>query len=138
MTRILLVDGDRRQRELFRLQFSSDGYEIVAVATGKEAYNKLREARIDVVILEPKLPDMCGLRLMSEILSTHRNLSIIVCTAYGCFRDSFMSWAADAFVDKSYDSSELRQALNELVAAKKVASPKKASANESYTTASFS
>lgn len=114
MTRILLVDSDRKQRELYGSQLSKDGYEVVAVDTGREALKKLGSEQMDAVVLELQLPDMCGLRFMGDVISRQRRLPIIINTDSGYFRDDFKSWAADAFLDKSSDCSALRHALKRL------------------------
>jgi hypothetical protein len=40
---------------------------------------------------------------------------VIMNTAYTQYQDSFMSWAADAYVVKSSDLTELKEKVKELV-----------------------
>jgi len=40
---------------------------------------------------------------------------VIMNTAYSQYQDSFMSWAADAYVVKSSDLTELKEKVKELI-----------------------
>ena len=53
--------------------------------------------------------------LLDKILSQQRNVPIIINTAYDEFRGDFHLWGADAFVLKSADLSELKNALDRVI-----------------------
>jgi len=40
-------------------------------------------------------------------------------TAYSSYKDDFMTWAAEAYVVKSYDLSELKIKIQEIISRKK-------------------
>lgn len=111
MARILLVEDEANLRLLYRFELEEAGYSIVDAETGADALNVLAQEKIDAVVLDLKLPDVHGLQLLDEMLSRRRDLRIIINTAYDQFRDDFHSWGADAFVVKSSDLSELKNAL---------------------------
>ncbi len=52
---------------------------------------------------------MDGLEAMGIILSKHKGIPIIINTAYGNYKDNFMSWLADAYIIKSSDLTELKK-----------------------------
>lgn len=123
MAQVLLVENDPRQRQFYCAALQKEGYEVVDVATGAEALKVLAHQEIDAVILEVLLPDIYGMKLMDQILAAKRHLPIIINTDCIYLRSDMKSWAADAFVTKSSDPSELMHALAGVTQAKNA--PKK-------------
>ena len=70
---------------------------------------------LDLVILDIRMPGMDGLEALPRILGIKEGLPVIMNTAYTQYQDSFMSWAADAYVVKSSDLTELKEKIKELV-----------------------
>jgi len=56
---------------------------------------------------------------LSRILRKDRKIPIILNTSYAGYREDFMSWAADAYVTKSTDLTELKRKIRELLKKKK-------------------
>ena len=52
------------------------------------------------------------------MLSMDNKLPVILNTAYPSYKDNFMSWAADAYVIKSHDLTELKVKIKESLARK--------------------
>ena len=61
------------------------------------------------------MPKMSGIESMGRILSEHKKIPIIINTAYGSYKDDFMSWSADAYIIKSSDITELKDKIKELI-----------------------
>jgi two-component system response regulator (stage 0 sporulation protein F) len=116
MTTILLVEDDKNQRLLYEQELSHDGYKVVTATNGKEAVEKVQEQLPDIVIMDINMPKMDGIEAMGKILSANKKVPVIINTAYSNFKDSFMSWAADAYVVKSSDLSELKDKIKEVLA----------------------
>ena len=118
MTTILLVEDDKYQRLLYEQELRFEGYEIVTAADGKEALEKVQELPPDIVVMDISLPTMDGIEAMGRILSMNKEIPVIINTAYSNYKDSFMSWAADAYIVKSSDLSELKEKIKEVLANK--------------------
>ena len=118
MTTILLVEDDKNQRLLYEQELRYDGYEVVAATDGKEAIEKFQEQLPDIVIMDINMPKMDGIEAMGRILSKKKEIPIIINTAYSNYKDNFMSWAADAYIVKSSDLSELKNAVKEVLVKK--------------------
>lgn len=116
MTTILLVEDDKNQRLLYEQELSLEGYEIVTAADGKECLKKVHEQSPDMIIMDINIPKMDGIETMGMVLSKHKNIPIIINTAYNSYKDNFMSWAADAYVVKSSDLTELKNKIKEVLA----------------------
>jgi CheY-like chemotaxis protein len=118
MTTILLVEDDKNQRLLYEQELMHEGYEVVTASNGKEALEKVQEKLPDIVIMDINMPKMDGIEAMGRILGKNKEISVIINTAYSNYKDSFMSWAADAYIVKTSDLSELKEKIKEVLAKK--------------------
>ncbi|MBT3878358.1 MAG: response regulator [Candidatus Scalindua sp.] len=118
MTTILLVEDDKNQRLLYEQELKHDGYDVVTASDGKEALEKVQKQLPDIVIMDINMPKMDGIEAMGRILSKNKAIPVIINTAYTNYKDSFMSWVADAYVVKSSELSELKGKIKEVLANK--------------------
>ncbi|MGR3293508.1 MAG: response regulator [Candidatus Scalindua sp.] len=118
MTTILVVEDDKNQRLLYEQELKLEGYEVVTASDGKEALEKAQEQLPDIIIMDINIPKMDGIETMGRILSKNKEIPIIINTAYSNYKDNFMSWAADAYIVKSSDLSELKNTVKEVLAKK--------------------
>ena len=79
---ILAVDDDAVIPEMLKF-FLGKAYEIRAATTGAEALVKARRDRVDLVVLDHRLPDCTGLEVLSELKSAQPILPVIMLTGYG-------------------------------------------------------
>jgi CheY-like chemotaxis protein len=112
MARILLVEDEENVRLLYKQELEERGYEVLCAGDGRTAVDMARELCPDVVIMDINLPErMDGIESMSRILSYNKDTPVILNTGYSEYQDSFMSWAADAYVLKSADLEPLVEAV---------------------------
>jgi CheY-like chemotaxis protein len=114
MKRILVVDDEEAIRLLYREELTDAGYQVELAADGQEALRKLQAGRPDLMTVDIKMPGMDGLELVSRVREVHRDLPVIICTAYDYRRD-FATWASDAYLTKSSDLQELKAKIRELL-----------------------
>lgn len=79
---ILAVDDDAIIPEMLGF-FLGKACEIRAATTGAEALVKARRDRVDLVVLDHRLPDCTGLDVLSQLRSTHPIVPVIMLTGYG-------------------------------------------------------
>jgi CheY-like chemotaxis protein len=108
---ILVIEDDDNQRLLYREDLTWMGYEVITVGSGQEGLQALQEHTVDVVLLDIAMPGMDGVEALGKILDHDNQLPVILNTAYSGYKDDFMTWAAEAYVIKSHDLSELHQAI---------------------------
>ena len=113
--RILVVEDEEMQRQLYCEELAAAGYEAIGVGNALEAEEFLSRERVDVVVLDLNLPGVSGLELLPRIHELHPGLPVIIHTAYGSYRDEFISWLADVFLVKSPDAGNLVEAVEELL-----------------------
>jgi len=115
VSRLLLVEDDLGQCELYHDELVDAGYEVVVVHDGRAALKQVQSQHFDAVILDLNMPGMDGLDAMGKILDQDPKTPIIINTAYTGYKEHFMTWAADAYVVKSSDLSELLDAVADAV-----------------------
>lgn len=121
--RILVVEDEPMQRQLYCEELTAAGYEAIGVGSALEAEEILSRERVDLVILDLNMPGVSGLELLPRIHELHPGLPMIIHTAYGSYRDEFISWLADVFLVKSPDTGNLLEAVNELLARPREVAP---------------
>lgn len=67
MARTLIVDADRAARRELESALSDDGHLALAAAGEGEAMRLVREARPELLLIDPRLPDGDGRRLVREL-----------------------------------------------------------------------
>jgi len=112
--KILVVDDEKHIRMLYQEELESEGY-AVATTDGEEAIESvLAREKPAVVILDIRLGPSCsGLDLLQTIRSRDTKLPVILCTAYDSFQHDLKSIAADFYVVKSVDLSELKDKVRQ-------------------------
>lgn len=115
MRTILVVDDEAAIRLLYQEELEEAGYSVRVAADAQEALRMMQEARPDLMTIDIKMPGMDGIELLRRVREIHRNLPIIICSAYGDFRRDFGTWASDAYLTKSSDLSELKAKIRELL-----------------------
>jgi len=115
MKTILVADDEESIRNLLEEELKDEGYRVITVSNARDALKMVETEQLDLVILDIRMPGMDGLEALPRILGMKEGLPVILNTAYSQYKESFMSWAADAYVVKSSDLTELKQKIKELI-----------------------
>ena len=115
MARILLVDDEEHIRRLYTEELSEDGHEVFTVASGHNLLKRINSLQPEAVILDIKLVDYDGLELLQEIRNRNHDLPVILCTAYDTYKYDQKAIAADYYVIKSFNLSELKMAIQRAI-----------------------
>ena len=81
--RILLVDDDADIRRTLSNHLEGRGHQVHLAETGDRALEVLRQASVDIVITDVRMPGMDGLELLASIRRDRPEIEVIVVTAYG-------------------------------------------------------
>jgi len=112
---VLVMDDEEHVRMLYAQELRLLGYDTVLSDGSEDPLALIAEHKPDLIILDIRLQDRSGLDVLQIIRCKHGSKPpIILCTAYDSFRFDLKSIAADAYVVKSYDSSELMDKVREL------------------------
>lgn len=117
--KILVVDDEKHIRMLYQEELEDEGY-AVATSNGEEPILELLDREAPrVVILDIRLgPDKSGLDLLQLIRSRESHVPVILSTAYDSFQHDLKSIAADYYVVKSVDLTELKDKVRQALGAK--------------------
>lgn len=115
MEKILVIDGNNEQCRLCKMELSNAGYEVITVFNGCAALLEAETCVPDVIVLDVAIPDVDGIELLNKLISSNRNLPVIIHTSTEAFKDNFMTWCADAYIIKSSDLIELKDKIRELL-----------------------
>ncbi|WP_195999827.1 response regulator transcription factor [Clostridium sp. 1001271B_151109_B4] len=81
--KILVVEDDNQIQELIVEFLSSQDYDVDVANDGVEGYEKFKESKYDVVILDVMMPRLDGHSLCKMIRNLDKEVSIIFLTALG-------------------------------------------------------
>ncbi len=125
MAKVLVIEDEKNLRLLYKQDLELDGHAVTLAETAEEGLQKLEADQPDLVILDIRMPGMDGLEAMGRILDAHPKIPVVLNSAYSSYKDNFLSWAADAYVIKSSDTTELRQAVENLLRATQEGRPRR-------------
>jgi DNA-binding NtrC family response regulator len=116
--KLLIADDEKNLRELYRIEFTDAGYDVATAANAAEVMTLMDAGDYDVIVLDIQMPGMSGIELLQKIMAKDKRQPVILNTAYPSYRDNFMTWPAEAYVVKSADTTELKQAIQKVLAKK--------------------
>ena len=113
--RLLVAEDEKNLRLLYQTELGEEGYDVTVVKDAQEVLDHLKSESFDLIILDIQMPGMNGIELMEKILARDKRQLVILNTAYSVYKDNFMTWAADAYIVKSADLTELKTRIRELL-----------------------
>jgi len=115
MKRIMVVDDEENIRFLYKEELEDEGFSVELAKNGEEALEKLRDFKPDLITLDIKMPGMNGIEVLKRIREQDPELPIVLCSAYGEYKQDFTTWASDAYVVKCADLTELKTTIRRLL-----------------------
>jgi len=111
MPKILIVDDEEGIRMLYSMELEDEGYEVVTLPDGKNFLKVVDKERPDCIVLDIKMREYNGLDLLQQIRKKHYDMPVILNSAYSSFKVDLKAVAADYYVVKSSDLTELKEKL---------------------------
>ena len=115
MKKILIVDDEENIRILYKEELEEEGYQIDLAKNGEEALEKVSSFQPDLVTLDIKMPGMDGIEVLKRIRESQKKIPIVMCSAYGDYKQNLATWASDAYVVKCADLTELKSTIRRLL-----------------------
>ncbi len=110
---IMIVDDEENICLLYKEELLAEGYEVETVENAELALELLKQHQVDLIVLDIMMPGMDGLELLGCIRNIDSQLPIILCSAYGTYKQDFLTWGANAYVKKSANMMELKDTIHQ-------------------------
>jgi two-component system, NtrC family, response regulator AtoC len=113
MTRVLVVDDERKMRRVLQILIEQMGLESVAVDSAETALSHFDGEKIDLVLTDLRLPAMSGVELLGRIRAFDPDVPVIVLTAHGTIATAVeaMKHGAFDYVLKPFDVQAVEQLI---------------------------
>ncbi|MCF6321588.1 MAG: response regulator transcription factor [Rhizobiaceae bacterium] len=114
---LLVVDDDRRIRDLLSRYLSENGFRVSLAANASDARNKLDGLEFDLAIVDVMMPGESGLDLTRSIRDSKRDVPILMLTALADTekRVEGLEAGADDYLPKPFEPRELLLRVNNIV-----------------------
>ncbi len=113
--RILVIDDDEGIRESLATVLKEEGYVVDVAENGQEAIRKSKESYYNLALVDLRLPDMDGTRLLTEMKETVPHLVKIIITGYPSLGNAIeaANRGADAYMTKPYIIEDMLRTIKE-------------------------
>ena len=113
--RILIVDDDESIREVLTSILTDEGYIVDTVDTGEKAIKATHEKFYNLVLIDIRLPDMEGTKLLTELKDTVPKMRKIIITGYPTLQNAIeaVNRGADAYIVKPINMDKALKTIRE-------------------------
>src|SRR5262245_1493404 len=111
--RVLVVDDEKNQREIYTLILEDDGYQVTTAQSGEQALRFASESEFDLVLTDYMMTGMDGLTLLNELLKLDPSIIVVMMTAHGSV-DSVkeaLRGGAYEYLEKPIDRDQLLEVV---------------------------
>ncbi len=117
---VLVVDDDRAVGKLIRHNLGSKSIYVVDAASGLDCIKILRKTKVDLIILDIKLPDFNGWGILSLLRLTEplRHIPVIIVSVEPPDAALIERLQPDAYIQKPFDIRDLLLRVKELIGSK--------------------
>lgn len=115
--KILIVDDDKTIRETIAFALEQEGYAVDRAENGEEAISKTFEKTYHLAIVDFRLPDYEGTKLLGKFRKTTPKMAKIMLTGFPSMSNAIaaVNEHADAFLVKPIDLDILIKKVEELI-----------------------
>jgi CheY-like chemotaxis protein len=108
---VLVVDDDPVVGKSFDRVLSAKGYVVIKAANGREAMEKLKEADVDLVFTDLRMPGMSGIEVTESVKARKPWVPVVIVTGYGneVNEDRAMAAGASEFLHKPLSPEMIEQ-----------------------------
>jgi two-component system response regulator HydG len=107
--RIMIVDDDSAHRLSLKANLEEASFETVEAGTGEEALELAASQKLDLILLDLRMPGMGGLEVLQHLFESGLPAPVIIMTAYGSIDSAVtaLKMGAEDYLTKPLDTDEL-------------------------------
>ena len=113
---IYSLEDDKDIAKIINKTLSKQGYEVVSIYDGRSFYEKLKERKPNMILLDMMLPDCDGIDILKDLRSDSRydEVFILIISARRMLTDRVdgCDLGADDYIEKPFDILELMSRVN--------------------------
>ncbi|MEM2134845.1 MAG: response regulator [Candidatus Jordarchaeaceae archaeon] len=115
--RILIVDDDESIRKVLTAILQEEGYIVDTARSGREAIEKAENNFYNLALVDIRLPDIEGTKLLSMMKETVPKMAKIIITGYPSLQNAVeaVNRNADRYLLKPLNMEELLKAVRDLL-----------------------
>lgn len=116
MKTILIVEDDRDIQDIFRIIFTSFGYNVESVESGTQVVNK-RDRLPDAIILDKQLPGMSGVEICRILKAQEetKHIPVLMISATSGVQEAARIAGADDFLEKPFNMHVILKKVSTLL-----------------------
>lgn len=113
MAKILLIEDDSDQREMYRALLYYNGFDVLLAEDARQGIRLAVEQTPDVIVVDVMLPEVNGLVATQRLVDNPvtANIPIICMSAYDVSPQMILHSGAREFLPKPVDPSNLMKAI---------------------------
>jgi len=113
--RILVIDDDERVRSVLVRTLEDEGYVVDTAVDGRQAIQKSNANFYNLALIDIRLPDMEGTKLLTEMKETTPKMVKIIVTGYPGLQNAIeaVNRGADGYVVKPFKTEDLLKTVRE-------------------------
>ncbi len=108
---VLVIEDEEHIRRVLEYNLKLDGFEVYLAVDGPSGLELAREKRPDVILLDWMMPEMDGLKVLSELKydETTNDIAVFMLTAKGMMSEvgQALYEGADDYITKPFDPMQL-------------------------------
>jgi DNA-binding NtrC family response regulator len=107
--RILVVDDDESVRKVLATILEEEGYAVDTAKNGREAIKKSKVKFYNLALIDIRLTDMEGTKLLTRVKDTMPKMRKIIITGYPSLQNAIeaLNRGADAYILKPFDMGKV-------------------------------
>ena len=113
---VLVIDDETVICDACRLVLSEKGHAVTHCITGREGLDEIRRGTYDLILLDIKLPDFDGTRILKLIREECLSSRVIVMTGYSTMANALeaMKLGAADYLAKPFTEDDLLATIDQL------------------------
>jgi len=110
---VLVVDDDHLVLELLQEYLKDEEYQVLTAGSGEEGISKIRSVRVDIALIDYKMPGMDGLETIEKMTESDPETVTILMTGFPTIDSSIkaMKLGASNYILKPFKLEEVKLAV---------------------------